>query len=262
MFLDIVQPQFFYRVLCSAILIFIVAKTVIRAGPLFGGIIAGVPMGLAPGFYFLIEPNNSEFLFSTALNSLIALNATQIFLLNYMFLAKLFTPIVCVIISVLVWFILALGLLKLNLDLISATFLYLFITYFARRIGRIVVLAVDNRSPVVRPRLLYLRAILGGLLIGAVTILSSQLGSELSGTLLAFPIGFALIAFIAHTDFDESIVIKVLFSTILGTISLATFCISFAILTTYLSSDLAFILGLLVAILATIFILFLQKLNI
>ena len=43
------------RVLVSAFIVILIAKLVVWLGPSMGGLVAGLPVGLGPGFYFLID---------------------------------------------------------------------------------------------------------------------------------------------------------------------------------------------------------------
>ena len=66
-------------------------------------------------------------------------------------------------------------------------------------------------------------------IVAIVTVFASALGAQLAGVLLAFPIAYVLISFSIHKGFGEIIVTRVIYSAILGTISLAVFCIVFAL---------------------------------
>ena len=218
------------RVIVAAFIVILVAKLVVRLGPSMGGLIAGLPVGLGPGFYFLMLESDKSFLYETALYSLVALSATQVFLLAYLILAKFFKPLNCTLGSVGIWVLLASNLYQLNFNLLQATFFFSFSTLATRYVGRFFVgKGLVEKKPE-NDLILFLRAVVGGMIISAVTVFASRLGANLSGTLLAFPIAYILISFNIHQVFGKSIVTGVVYSALLGTISLAVFCVAFAIL--------------------------------
>ena len=124
------------RVIVAAFIVILVAKLVVRLGPSMGGLIAGLPVGLGPGFYFLMLESDKSFLYETALYSLVALSATQVFLLAYLILAKFFKPLNCTLGSVGIWVLLASNLYQLNFNLLQATFFFSFSTLATRYVGR------------------------------------------------------------------------------------------------------------------------------
>ena len=128
------------------------------------------------------------------------------------------------------WVLLAGNLYQLNFNLLQATFFFSFSTLATRYVGRFFVGKglVEKKSE--NDLILFLRAVVGGMIISAVTVFASRLGANLSGTLLAFPIAYILISFNIHQVFGKSIVTGVVYSALLGTISLAVFCVAFAIL--------------------------------
>ena len=218
------------RVIVAAFIVILVAKLVVMLGPSMGGLIAGLPVGLGPGFYFLMLESDMSFLYETALYSLVALSATQFFLLAYLILAKFFKPLSCVLVSVVIWILLASSLYQVNFNLLQAVFFFGFSTLATRYVGRFFVgkELVEKKSE--NDLILLLRAVVGGIIISVVTVFASRLGANLSGVLLAFPIAYILISFNIHKVFGKSIVTGVLYSAIFGTISLAFFCVAFAIL--------------------------------
>ena len=218
------------RVTVAAFIVILVAKLVVRLGPSMGGLIAGLPVGLGPGFYFLMLESDTSFLYATALYSLVALSATQVFLLAYLILAKFFKPLSCALVSVVIWILLASSLYQVNFNLLQAVFFFGFSTIVTRYVGSFFVgkELVEKKSE--NDLILFLRAVVGGMIISVVTVFASRLGANLSGTLLAFPIAYILISFNIHQVFGKSVVTGVVYSALFGTISLAVFCVAFAIL--------------------------------
>ena len=218
------------RVIVAAFIVIFVAKLVVRLGPSLGGLIAGLPVGLGPGFYFLMLESDASFLYESALYSLVALSATQVFLCAYLILAKFFKPLSCALVSVVIWILLASSLYQVNFNLLQAIFLFAFSTVVTRYVGSFFVGKELFEKKSENDLILFLRAVVGGVIISVVTVFASRLGAHLSGILLAFPIAYILISFNIHHVFGKSIVTGVVYSALFGTISLAVFCVAFTIL--------------------------------
>jgi len=235
----------------TALIVVAVATAVGKLGPVAGGLVAGLPIGLGPGFYFLLGTGTSEFLIQTATHSLLALSATQVFLTSCMATATRCRPIASLLLAVCVWWgaIWALGMLSATIE--TAAVLFLAVTAAARRVGRglqIPGAAAERREGL--PMLL-VRAVAGGVLVASVTVFAPRLGAEMSGTLLAFPIGYALISLTIGEQFGAAAASAVVYSALLGTISLATFCVAFAVGLHGSSPINAFLLGLAASVGAT-----------
>jgi len=218
------------RVIVAAFIVILVAKLVVRLGPSLGGLIAGLPVGLGPGFYFLMLESDASFLYESALYSLVALSATQVFLCAYLILAKFFKPLSCALVSVVIWILLASSLYQVNFNLLQAVFLFAFSTVVTRYVGSFFVGKELFEKKSENDLILFLRAVVGGVIISVVTVFASRLGAHLSGILQAFPIAYILISFNIHQVFGKSIVTGVVYSALFGTISLAVFCVAFTIL--------------------------------
>ncbi len=218
------------RVIVAAFIVILVAKLVVRLGPSMGGLIAGLPVGLGPGFYFLMLESDTSFLYESALYSLVALSATQFFLCAYLILAKFLKPLSCALVSVVIWILLASSLYQVNFNLLQAVFFFTFSTIVTRYVGSFFVGKELFEKKSENDLILFLRAVVGGIIISVVTVFASRLGAHLSGILLAFPIAYILISFNIHQVFGKSIVTGVVYSALFGTISLAVFCVAFAIL--------------------------------
>ena len=218
------------RVIVAAFIVILVAKLVVRLGPSMGGLIAGLPVGLGPGFYFLMLESDTSFLYESALYSLVALSATQVFLCAYLILAKFFKPLSCALVSVVIWILLASSLYQVNFNLLQAVFLFAFSTVVTRYVGSFFVGKELFEEKSENDLILFLRAVVGGVIISVVTVFASRLGAHLSGILLAFPIAYILISFNIHQAYGKSSVTGVVYSALFGTISLAVFCVAFTIL--------------------------------
>jgi len=239
------------RMIATALIVVLVATAVGKLGPLIGGLVAGLPIGLGPGFYFLIGSSSTDFLIQTATFSLLALSATQIFLTTYIATARRDFPLVSLLIAVVVWVMAITALNRFPVTTTSAATLFVAMTVAMFLIGRRFQMPKSKNERKEGFRMLLMRACIAGLLVAMVTALAPTLGAELSGILLAFPIGYALISVTVHEQYGTASVIGVLHSALLGTISLATFCVAFAVFLQNFSAINAFFLGLTASLVST-----------
>ena len=239
------------RVLVAAFIVILVAKLVVRLGPSMGGLIAGLPVGLGPGFYFLMQEGNKTFLFDSALFSLVALSATQFFLLAYLVSAKFFKPLSCSLISIGVWGGCAGCIYQIDFTLVQASFLFTFSTLITRYAGSFFSGDVSVEKKSENDLVLFLRALSGGVIVSVVTVFASKLGAQLSGVLLAFPIAYVLISFNIHKVFGKATVTEVVYSAVFGTVSLAVFCIAFALFVKIFTLTYVLLVSLLGSVLTT-----------
>lgn len=240
-----------FRMAATTLVVIIVAMAVGRFGPLVGGALAGLPIVLGPGFYFLLDRAPLEFNISAAAYSILSLCATQVFTLVYIAAASRLSALISILMATLSWFISIFVLRLLPPDPVAGAVLFVLITsmsrYGAKRFHR-------NATKVRRGEsfaLLLARAGLAGILVAVVTATASQLGSQWSGILLAYPVGYTVIAVTIQRQYGRNVVIATLTSTLLGTGSLAAFCFSLALTLRVLPGHGAFAAALLTSLTVT-----------
>lgn len=213
----------------TSFIVIAVALAVGRFGPLIGGAIAGLPIVLGPGFYFLLARAPTDFVSEAAAYSVLSLCATQIFTFAYIATAASRSPLVAIAVATCSWFISVSVLRFLPPDPWLGIALFILLTAAARKGA-----AHFQREAVKIKRseglaLLLLRGGLAGVLVAVVTAAANHLGTDWSGLLLAYPIGYTVIAVTIHRQYGSSILIATLTSTLLGTASLAAFCASLSL---------------------------------
>ena len=95
------------RVVATAIVVMGVSLLVQHAGPALGGIAAGLPIVMGPGFFFLIGHHPPDFLHDAAVATLMALVATLIFVACFIVVAKRAGPFASVGAAILAWCVVA-----------------------------------------------------------------------------------------------------------------------------------------------------------
>ncbi len=195
-----------------------------RLGTRAGGMLAGLPIVVGPGFVFLAMEEDPAFIARAATFSLLSLCATQAFMLAYLVAARRSPPAASVAIAILAWLAAAAVLATVDIGPVPALALFAASTGLARIVGgrlRIGAAAIRGRDSLLA---LLARAGLAGLLVGAITAASARLGPHYSGLLLAYPVGMTVIALSVHRRYGAAKVIDTLYATALGATSIAAFC--------------------------------------
>ncbi len=222
-------PELLFRMISTGLVVILVALAVGWFGPLIGGALAGLPIVLGPGFFFLLGRASTTFASEAAAYAVFSLCATQIFTLAYIATASRASALRSVLAATLAWFA-CIGVMRMLPPMpVMGFLLFVACTGLARRLAR------RFQRPALKVRqgesltLLLLRGALAGLLVASVTAAASQLGTEWSGLFMAYPIGYTVIAVTIQRQFGRDIVISTLTSTLLGTASLAVFCTSLSL---------------------------------
>ncbi|MCG6122127.1 MAG: hypothetical protein MEP57_05395 [Microvirga sp.] len=255
--MSLAVAAFVVRVLATAGVVLGVTALVARLGPRIGGVVAGLPIVVGPGLFFLSLDETPAYVAQAAVFTLVSLSATQSFVLGFALTARRWSANIALLCAFAAWAATALALYPVVLDAGGAFALFV----GAAIVTRLVIGRLGVRD-FPRPRRgglasLLLRAGLAGLLVGATTLASARLGPHLSGILLAYPVGMTVIAYTIHQREGPETLIGTLRSVSLGTISIATFGFVTAItieawgataaLSAALAASLAVTAGLLVA---------------
>lgn len=238
----------------TALIVIAATLAIERFGPRIGGSLAGLPIVIGPGFFFLIRDHGAAFAADAAATSLFSLAATEAFLLGYCLAAQRAGPFLSLAAAILAWltvvpFVAAMPPMPfLGAAVFTASGLaaYLLVRAFAK------VRASARGGRGLAP--LLLRGLLAGLLVAGVTVLSAQLGAAWSGLLVTFPVGFTVISVTVHQRAGSVAAIATLNAAMLGTFSLAIFSFGLAVGIPLLGSTAAYGLALLGGLAATSFL--------
>lgn len=242
--------EFLVRVSATAFVVVFVAWLAARLGPVVGGVVVGLPIVLAPGFFFMLREHDPAFVALGAAGALFSLSGTQVFLGVYVAAALRLRPLTATLAAAVGWVVAVIPLACLPQSPLAGAALFVAVTIFLRIVTRRLLPPVPQDPTATRWSLLLMRAIAAGLLVGAVTLAASQLGAPVAGALMAFPIGFCVILLSLNLDHGRAIAARTAHAGLLGVTSLAVFTLSLAILLQFLSPWSAY-LGSLAASLAT-----------
>jgi uncharacterized membrane protein (GlpM family) len=248
-------PELVVRAATTAIFVVLVGLAVVRLGPTVGGVIAGLPIILGPGFYFLARCEPAAFVADAAAYALISLTATQVFLTVYLLLAKRVSSSASLGLSVAVWLAAAVPLRLLPPLPLLGIVLFTVVTIACRKLTD----QYRNDQPPSANNLnlgsVLLRATLGGVLVASITAGAAQLSPSWSGLFLAFPVGFSVVAVTVHRQHGETVLAATLHSALGGALSLAAFCATLAVAVQRLSPDAGLLTALAASLAATAYLL-------
>lgn len=240
------------RMSATAFVAIVVSWAVGRFGPAIGGTLAGLPIILGPGFYFLITQATKTFIMQAAAYALLSLCATQLFLLTYIATARKGLPWVSLACAMITWLLAVLLLQLFPAQPIVGVLLFILTTMLCLSLSRrftMLEASVEGKAGI---GLLLARSILAGSLVAVVTSASAWLGSAGAGLLLAFPIGYTVVAVTIHQTFGSASIIVTLQSALKGTASLAGFCAVLAVAVLHWTAPVAFGAALATSVLITL----------
>ena len=221
--------EFAIRAASTAFVVVFVAWIAARLGPTIGGVVIGLPIVLAPGFFFMLREHSADFVAASASGAIYSLAATQIFLGAFVVASTRLGAAGATAAAIAAWCVLAIPLAFVPHDPLAGTALFALTTLLARLVGRRFVDPDRRASSPARWSLLILRGIAAGMLVGCVTFAASRLGASLAGTLLAFPIGFCVILLSLRLDHGAEIAGQTAHAGLVGVVSLAGFCLALAV---------------------------------
>ncbi len=244
------------KMFSTAIVVIMVTMAVPRVGAVVGGALSGVPMVTGPGFFFLLDTQSPEFIANAAIFSLLAMCINQLFLLAYMVTAYRTSPLYSILAALTVWFIIAFLVQSIHLGLLLVTLLFFVSGGVAYLIGYKFCTAVSKIEGEENVYLLFLRAIMAGILIAVVTVSAQHIGAEWSGLLIAFPIGYTVLSITIHQQYGSATVISVLHAAMPGALGVVSFGVMMALTIFHFAPLNSFLIALLVSFLSTILLVF------
>lgn len=221
--------DFLVRISSTAFVVVFITWIAARLGPRVGGVLIGLPIVLAPGFFFMLRDQTPEFVSSSASGALYSLAATQIFLGVFVVASTRFGSVPTLGCAILGWITAASSFAFLPRDPLAGALLFALATICARTVARRFVQTRRLSPSPTRWSLLVLRGLAAGVLVGCVTFAASRLGATLSGTLLAFPIGFFVILLSLQFDQGREMAGQTAYSGLVGVIGLAGFSLVLAV---------------------------------
>ncbi|MCA1769193.1 MAG: hypothetical protein LC652_04305 [Halomonas sp.] len=245
------------KLIATAVVVIGVSLAVGRLGPRLGGIIAGTPIILGPGYFFMLQEHGTAFIQAAALATLHALVATLLFSISFVVTAGRLSALASLGIATLCWVPAALLLSRVPGGVGVAVLMYLGMLLVAEGVRR----ALRLRQPVIVARSgwfdLVLRGLLAGVLVSVATTLAVKSGPLLSGMLVGFPVGLFTIGWTLHERYGPDVARATVSMAQKGMLSLVAFGAVTATLVGHLPPMAVFLLSLLasMSVSATLFML-------
>jgi hypothetical protein len=194
---DVLWLPLLAKMAATGFIVVLASMAAERAGPLFGGLIASLPVAAGPGYVFLALEAPDGFIAASALMSLVANAAVPPFLLVFSRLAPRRSAPVALGAGLLTWLVLVLLLRPWEWTWIGAVLANL-LSFTA--CGALLRLPPVGPIPKLRRHWseLPLRALLVGAVVAVVVTLAQSLGPAFSGIGVVFPVAFSSLAFILH----------------------------------------------------------------
>lgn len=215
------------RIVATAAIVIGITLAVDRLGPTIGGAIAGLPITIGPGFFFMLREHGTAFSAGAAAASLVALVATQSFLTGYVASAQ--RSYAAIVPATLSWFAAALILSYVPPSPWNGLTLFTAATVAARWIGHHFL----RPHPPARIKgglaLLLARGVAAGVIVAVATLAADRLGAVWSGFLMSYPIGFTMVSVTLHQRAGADTTIATLHAAMLGVTSLAAFTFTLAV---------------------------------
>lgn len=218
-----------FKLIATAAVVIGVTLAVNKLGPRLGGIIAGMPIILGPGYFFMLQERSVEFIQSAALSTLHALIATLVFSICFVMTAGRLSALVSLGLATACWIPSTLIFSATPGGLWGAVALYGLVLLIAEGIRRVLKLG----HPLVIARSgwfdLLLRGLLAGVLVSIATTVGARTGPLLSGVLIGFPVGLSTIGWTLHERYGSQVARATVTIAQKGMLSLVAFSVTVAL---------------------------------
>ncbi|HSP01636.1 MAG TPA: hypothetical protein VLN90_09280 [Thioalkalivibrio sp.] len=236
------------KLIATAIVVIGVSVSVGKLGPRLGGILAGTPIILGPGYFFMLQEWPPEFIQEASLATLHALIATLLFSISFVLTAERLGALASLGVATLIWIPGAYLFSFIPGGVVVAVVIYAVVLLSAEVINRMLalrqpkVVAVSGWFDVV------LRGLLGGVVVAVATTLAARSGPILSGILVSYPVGLFTIGWTLHDRYGPDVARATVAAAQQGMLSLVAFAVVTAVLVGHVPPMVTFVLSLLASI--------------
>jgi hypothetical protein len=198
MLLDAFWLALLVKVAAIVAVVMLASIAVEHGGPFWGGLMCAVPVVTGPGYVLLALEADARFVADTALNSIAAASAANVFLVAVVHLAPRWPALPVLAGGIATWLI-AIALVRLvswtPVTAIAVNFASVLIgCYLTRGASAAKVTQAAPRSWLDLP----VRALAIGLLVAGIVTASHAIGPRWTGFALVFPIGLASVVLVIH----------------------------------------------------------------
>ncbi|NMT64455.1 hypothetical protein [Marinobacter orientalis] len=236
------------KLIATAIVVIGVSVSVGKLGPRLGGILAGTPIILGPGYFFMLQEWPTEFIQEAALATLHALIATLLFSIIFVLTAKKLGALASLGLATLAWIPAAYLCSFIPGGVVVAVVIYGVVLLSAEAIKRALALKKSRVVAVSGWFDVVLRGLLGGVLVAVATTLAARSGPMLSGILVGFPVGLFTIGWALHDRYGADVARATVGAAQQGMLSLVAFAVVTAMLVGHVPAMMTFVFALLASL--------------
>ncbi|MBC7182658.1 MAG: hypothetical protein H5U30_03665 [Marinobacter sp.] len=236
------------KLIATAVVVIGVSVAVGKLGPRLGGIMAGTPIILGPGYFFMLRDWPPGFVEEAALATLHALIATLLFSISFVLTAGRLGAVGSLAVATLCWIPSAWLFSFMPGGIAVAVLVYGLVLLGAEVIKRI--LALDQARVVAASGWfdLVLRGLLAGVLVAIATTVATRSGPMLSGMLVGFPVGLFTIGWALYDRYGARVARATVAAAQQGMLSLVAFAVVTSLLVGHIPPMMTFSLSLLASI--------------
>lgn len=236
------------KLIATAIVVIGVSVAVGRLGPRLGGIMAGTPIILGPGYYFMLQDWPAGFVEEAALATLHALIATLLFSITFVLAAGRLGALASLALATLCWLPTAWLFSYLPGGIVIAVLIYGLVLVAAEVIKRLLALDQTRAAAATGWLDLVVRGLLAGVLVAVATTVAARSGPMLSGVLVGFPVGLFTIGWALYDRYGANVARATVAAAQQGMLSLVAFAVVTALLVSHVHPMATFALSLLASI--------------
>ncbi|HET8849091.1 MAG TPA: hypothetical protein VFM78_04315 [Marinobacter sp.] len=232
------------KLIATALVVIGVTLAVARVGPRLGGILAGTPIILGPGYFFMLQERPVDFVQSAALSTLHALIATLLFAGVFVLSAGRWGILVTLALATACWIPAAFAFAEMPGGVAGALVVYLLVLLAVEVLRRSLGLgavAVKVRSGWWD---LLLRGLLAGVLVSIATTVAARSGPLLSGVLVGFPVGLFTIGWTLYERYGADVARATISLAQKGMLSLVAFAVTVSVTVQHLAPGWVFVAAL------------------
>lgn len=249
-------PVLLTKLIATALVVIGVSVSVGKLGARLGGILAGTPIVLGPGYFFMLQDWPTEFIQAAAVATLHALIATLLFSISFVMTAHRLGAMASLGVATLCWFPAAFLFSLMPGGIVVAVLIYGVVLLLAEGIRLKLTLSQSTVVATSGWLDLVLRGLLAGVLVAVATTLASRSGPLLSGILVGFPVGLFTIGWTLHDHYGPDVARTTVAAAQQGMLSLVAFAVVIASLVGHVHPMLTFLFALLssLAVSASLFL--------
>jgi len=247
---------FLIKVVATGSVLVLASLAAERAGVLIAGLIITLPLNVGPGFFFVAQEVDADFLKQSALMSFTATAAVHTYTTAYAHASTRLKGFWSTwLAAVCVWGVVAYPLVTSKPGFVTASIIVALgfvLANLLRYRGHDQKGSGDKAKRRGGIGFLLVRAVIGGSAVATAATFAQSLGPALTGLAFAFPVMMSANAWMLYTSYSPAFSAATISNARNGLLSYASFCYAMAILPGYVPNMTAWSLAVVISILASV----------